>query len=47
LGKVRPSDIYKLVNLLKLRKACELDVIPNSMPQASSKKTTGISDAFM
>jgi hypothetical protein len=28
-GKVRPCDIYKLLNLLKLSKACRLDSIPN------------------
>jgi hypothetical protein len=29
LGKVRPCDIHKLVNSLKLRKACGFDGIPN------------------
>jgi hypothetical protein len=29
LGKVRPCDIHKLGNSLKLRKACVLDGIPN------------------
>jgi hypothetical protein len=29
LGKVRPCDIYKLANSLKLRKDCGLDGIPN------------------
>jgi hypothetical protein len=29
LGEVRPCDILKLVNSLKLRKACGLDSIPN------------------
>jgi hypothetical protein len=29
LGKVRPCDIQKLTNSLKLRKACGLDGIPN------------------
>jgi hypothetical protein len=29
LGKVRPYDIHKLVNSLKHRKACGLNVIPN------------------
>jgi hypothetical protein len=29
LGKVRSCDIHKLVNSLKLRKACGLDGIPN------------------
>jgi hypothetical protein len=28
LGKVRPCDVRKLVNTLKLRKACGLDGIP-------------------
>jgi hypothetical protein len=29
LGNARPCDIHKLVNSLKLRKACGLDDIPN------------------
>jgi hypothetical protein len=29
LVKVRPCDIHKLANSLKLRKACGLDGIPN------------------
>jgi hypothetical protein len=29
LGKVRPYNIHKLVNSLKLRKACGLDGVPN------------------
>jgi hypothetical protein len=29
LEKVRPCDIQKLINLLKLRKACRIDGIPN------------------
>jgi hypothetical protein len=29
LRKSRPCDLHKLANLLKLRKACELDGIPN------------------
>jgi hypothetical protein len=29
MEKVRPCDIHKLVNSLKLRKACGLDGIPN------------------
>jgi hypothetical protein len=29
VGKVRPCDILKLANSLKLRKACGLDGIPN------------------
>jgi hypothetical protein len=29
LGKVRPCDIHKLADLLKLRKACGLGGIPN------------------
>jgi hypothetical protein len=29
LGELRPCDIHKLVNSLKLRKACGLDGIPN------------------
>jgi hypothetical protein len=28
-GKVRPCDTHKLANSLKLRKACDLDGIPN------------------
>jgi hypothetical protein len=41
-GKVRPCGIHELVNSLKLRKFLGLDGIS----QASSKKTTGISDTF-
>jgi hypothetical protein len=29
MGKLRPCDIHKLANLLKLRKACGLDGFPN------------------
>jgi hypothetical protein len=29
MGKVRPSDIHKLLNSLKLRKVSGLDGIPN------------------
>jgi hypothetical protein len=29
LGKLRPCDIHKLGNLLKMKKACGLDGIPN------------------
>jgi hypothetical protein len=29
LGKIRPCDIHKLANSLKLRKACGVDGIPN------------------
>jgi hypothetical protein len=29
LGKVRPCEVHKLVNSLKLRKVCGLDDIPN------------------
>jgi hypothetical protein len=43
LGKIRPCDTHKLANLLKLRKACGLDGIPN----ACSKKGTGTSDIYL
>jgi hypothetical protein len=47
LGKIRPCDIYKLENSLKMGMPCRLDGIPNEMPQASSKKTTGTSDTLI
>jgi hypothetical protein len=36
LGKVRPCEVHKLANSLKLRKACGLDGIPNESIELSS-----------
>jgi hypothetical protein len=46
LGKVRPCDVHKLANSLKLRKTCGLD---GSQTNTSGifKKTTGLSDTFI
>jgi hypothetical protein len=38
--RIRPCDIQKLVNSLKLRKGCRIDGNPK-MPQETSKKTFG------
>jgi hypothetical protein len=40
LDKVRPNDMHKLANSLKLRTGCGLDGIPNNCLR-SSKMTTG------
>jgi hypothetical protein len=42
-GKVRPCDVLKLINSLKLRKVC-VNEDSKGMPQAPSKKATGLSD---
>jgi hypothetical protein len=39
LGKVRPCDIYKLVNSLKLTKICGLDGIPNECLRHLPRRT--------